>query len=280
MTVDPPDFAARYGPWALIAGASDGVGAAYASAVAERGVNVILLSRRQQVLDELAADIRGRWSVAARAVAVDLSEDSAADQIVEATDGLEIGTLMYCAGADPDFGTFLDLPIAAGEALVRRNCMTPLRLCHRFAAPMVERGHGALILVSSGAALAGSQRMVAYGATKAFDLLMAEGLWAELHGTGVDVLAPVLALTDTPALRRLLHQRGNLASADDDTPIPGAVTADEVVDDVLANLGNGPVSFVGDMMKEGAKYLGASTRNDNVRLMVEIGAGPMDVKVS
>jgi short-subunit dehydrogenase len=187
---------------------------------------------------------------------------------------------MYCAGADPNFENFLDGSIEVADAMVRRNCVTPLRLCHHLAALMVGRGRGGIVLVSSGAGLVGARRMVAYASSKAFDLVMGEALWAELHESGVDVLSLVLGVTDTPALRRLLAERGNLADADDATPIPGAATPDDVVRDALAHLGQGPTCFVGEMLREGAKHLGAMDRNDAVRLMLEVGAGVMDQKLS
>src|SRR5437899_2398814 len=91
-------FSERYGPWALVAGASEGVGAAYARAMGERGVNVVLLARRQGDLDEVAAAIHADTGVEARPVAVDLSRDDATATVVDVTSGLDVGTLMYCAG--------------------------------------------------------------------------------------------------------------------------------------------------------------------------------------
>src|ERR1700739_803321 len=122
-------FAAKYGPWALVAGASDGVGAAFAQALAERGVNVVLLARRQAMLDEVAAGIATRTGVDTRALAVDLAERKAASVIAEATNDLDIGFLVYCAGADPNFEPFLANPIATAEAMEHRNCTVPMPLC-------------------------------------------------------------------------------------------------------------------------------------------------------
>jgi uncharacterized protein len=115
--------------------------------------------------------------------------------------------------------------------------------------------------------------MVAYGATKAFDMVMAEGLWAELHPSGVDVLGLVLGMTDTPALRRLLMSRGQLD--DPDAPIPGAATAEQVVAEALGNLANGPTHFATDDVREGAVHLGAMTRNEAARLMAQLATGSM-----
>ena len=187
---------------------------------------------------------------------------------------------MYCAGGDPNYATFLEQPIDASLSLVQRNCIVPLQLCHHFAGPMKDRGRGGIVVLSSGAALVGGRHMVAYGATKAFDLVMTESLWVELHEHGVDVLALVLGLTDTPSLRRLLAERGNLASDDDATPIPGASTSAEVVAEAIANLKNGPTWYVGEMLRNGAAYLGSLPRNEAVGVMREAGGGIMDTKIS
>jgi short-subunit dehydrogenase len=111
--------------------------------------------------------------------------------------------------------------------------------------------------------------MVAYGASKAFDMVMAEALWAELRGSSVDVLGLVLGVTDTPALRRLLARRGVLADPDDTSPIPGAATADDVAAEAIANLSNGPTWFVGEELREGVKHLGAMPRRDAVEAMCQ-----------
>lgn len=276
MTITDTTFADRYGPWALVAGASEGVGAAYARAMAERGLNVVLLARRQSVLDEVATSIRADTGVESRAVAIDLTGHDAMAQIVDATAGLAIGMVMFCAGADPNYEPFLANPVETALAMVHRNCIVPMQICHHFAPPMVARGKGGIVLVSSGAGLVGARNMVAYGATKAFDMVMAEALWAELHDKGVDVLALVLGVTDTPALRRLLARRGNLTSPDDTTPIPGAVTSAEAAAEAIANLSTGPTWFVGEQMREGSRLLGAMTRSEAVKMLLQYGGGIMD----
>ncbi len=275
MTEADGDFRARYGPWGLVAGASDGVGEAIAWALARRGVHVALLARRRPLLDDLADRIRAATGVEARVLAVDLARDDAPDQVVAATADLEIGLVAYCAGADPAYAPFLDQPVDAAVAMVARNCVVPVRLCHHFAGPMVARGRGGIVLVSSGAGLAGGPNMVAYGASKAFDLVMGEALWAELHDRGVDVLSLVLAVTDTPSLRRLLAERGVLAGPDDTSAIPGAVSAEAVADDVVAHLADGPTWFVGEMAQMAAEVIGSMSRGDAVRMMIDAGGGVM-----
>ena len=115
---DGSTFAARYGPWALIAGASEGVGLAYARAMAERGLSVVLLSRRQAVLDGIAADLRTRFGIETRTLAVDLAEADAVARVLDGTDDLEIGMFMYTAGADPNFAPFLESPLDAATSIV------------------------------------------------------------------------------------------------------------------------------------------------------------------
>jgi short-subunit dehydrogenase len=266
-------FATKYGPWALVAGASDGLGAAFAQGLAERGVNVVLLSRRQAVLDQVASDIESRTSAQTRTLAVDLAEPGAAAAIAEATADLEIGFLVYCAGADPNYEPFLANPITAAEAMVQRNCMVPMQLCHHFAPTMVERGSGGIVIFGSGAGLAGGPNMVAYGATKAFDMVFAEALWAELHDKGVDVVGLILGKTDTPALRQLEHRRGQISSLDE---VPSnAVSVDGVIAEAFENLTNGPTWFVGDIMRAAEQLTSSLTRKQTVELFAQAAVAAM-----
>ncbi|MGO8767400.1 MAG: SDR family NAD(P)-dependent oxidoreductase [Mycobacterium sp.] len=260
-------FAAKYGPWALVAGASDGVGAAFAKGLAERGLNVVLLARRQVVLDEVAADIEAQTSSQTRTLAIDLTEAGAASAIAAATSDLHIGFLVYCAGADPDFKPFLANSVEAAEAMVQRNCVVPMQLCHHFARPMVERVSGAIVIFGSGAGLAGGPNMVAYGASKAFDMVFAEALWAELHDKGIDVLGLILGKTNTPALRQLEHSRGQISSRDE-VP-PGAAAVQDVIAEAFDNLTNGPTWMVGDDMRAAAQMLSSLPRNQAVELLAQ-----------
>ncbi|MGH3971325.1 MAG: SDR family NAD(P)-dependent oxidoreductase [Mycobacterium sp.] len=266
-------FAAKYGAWALVAGASEGVGAAFAEALAQRGLNVVLVARRQAVLDEVATAISTATGRETRTLVVDLAERDAAAAIAAATNDLDIGLLVYCAGADPHFEPFLANPSATAEAMVQRNCTVPMQLCHHFGQAMVQRGNGGIVIFSSGAGLVGGPNMVAYGATKAFDMVFAEALWSELHDKGIDVLGLILGKTDTPALRRLEHSRG-LIDSEDQRP-PDAASVDEVIGEAFDNLTNGPTCFVGDQMRAAAGMLGSLTRNQAVQLMAQASAAAM-----
>jgi len=246
------NFADQYGPWAVVAGASEGVGASLARQLGDRGVNVVLVSRRQTVLNEVAADV----STDTRALVLDLSTPEAHDELTAAAADLDVGLFVYNAGADPYASMFLEQPVAAWIDMLTRNCVTVLGTTHHFAGRMVERGRGGIALVTSGAAWAGGSHIAVYGATKAFDLILAESLWAELRPQGVDVLAMVLGMTDTPAFRRALGDRDIADLAD----------PDDVARDLLDNLANGP-TFPPD-----ASPLGGIDRRTAVELISQAAA--------
>lgn len=262
------DFAEQYGPWAVVAGASDGVGALLAETLAGRGVNVVLVARREALLREVATGIEERTGAQTRTVVLDLSAPNAADTLANATADLEVGYLAYCAGADPDFMPFLENSLRNAEAMLERNCAVPMRLCHHFAPAMVARGRGAIVLLGSGAGFIGGPNMVAYGASKAFDMVFAEALWSELHTSGVDVVGLILGKTDTPALRALEYSRGNIASPDE-TP-PGTDPVEIVVAAAMENLKNGPTVYASEQITAAAGILGSLPRNDAARLMAQL----------
>lgn len=143
---------AKYGPWGVIAGGSDGIGIAFAHAMASAGINVVLVARRTATLEAAASQVRARHGVQVRTVALDLSAPEALAMLEKATAGLQTGLFVYNAGADDSTTAFLDKPLDAHLSMVRRNCAGVLEAAHRFGAPMVARGRGGLILVTSGAA--------------------------------------------------------------------------------------------------------------------------------
>jgi short-subunit dehydrogenase len=249
------EFAKRYGPWAIVAGASDGTGAEFAEQLAARGVNTVLVARRRPLLDELAERLPNE----SRVVVLDLSTPDAGQRLAEATADLDIGLLVYNAGADQHSTPFLSQPIEDLRALVRRNCLTVLDACYDVGSRLVARGRGGLLLLSSGAAWCGGAHIAAYGGTKAFDLVLAEALWAEWKPLGVDVLAMVLGATDTPSLQRVVaetgHTYGELAQPAD------------VVRDALDHLSDGPTWICGMPDPLGASPFGALPRRQAVELM-------------
>jgi short-subunit dehydrogenase len=248
-----------YGSWGIVAGGSDGTGLAFAGAMASRGMNVVLVARRSSVLDAAAADLRARHGVEVRTVVLDLSTTIAMSELERETSDLDVGLFVYNAGGDDRSVEFLDKELDDHLNLVRRNCTSVLEAAHRFGAPMVARGRGAMVIVTSGAAWAGGATLAVYGATKAFDLILAESLWAEWRDHGVDVLGLVLGRTDTPALRRVLDARGD--------SYDGLADPHDVANEALDHLRDGPTWIYGSPDPAGGSPFGALARRDAVLAM-------------
>jgi short-subunit dehydrogenase len=265
-------FTTRYGPWAVVAGASEGIGAAFSRRLAAQGVNVVLVARREGPLAALELELRAEYRVETRVVALDLSAAGAEQVLFDATAALEVGFLVYNAGADEHGAFFLDVAPEVWAAMVHRNCVVPLLATHHYGTPMVERGRGGVILVTSGAAWAGGARLATYAATKAFDLVFGESLWAELGPRGVDVLSLVAGATDTPAFRALLESRGRAM-------VDGVDDADDVARAGLEHLGEGPTWSMGTPDGAGPSLLGSLPRRAAVEAMSagnEMVIGPPD----
>jgi short-subunit dehydrogenase len=191
------EFRQRYGPWAIVAGASEGIGQAYAHALAERGLNLITFARRTDVLEQDAKIIRDRHGVEVRPVALDLAAPDLAERFAAATAGLDVGLLVYNA-CYSSIGKFVDVPLADHLRTIDVNCRGPLTLVKHLAPRLIKRGKGGILLMSSMSGFQGSAMVGSYGATKAFTTILAESLWVELQAHGVDVLACVAGATSTP----------------------------------------------------------------------------------
>jgi short-subunit dehydrogenase len=177
----------RYGEWALVTGASAGIGADFARALARDGLSCVLTARREDRLRELADELEKTHSVSTRIVAVDLGDPKGADQVADAVGDLEISVLVNNAGVGYA-GRFDGQDVERLRAMVQLNCVAPVVLTGRLLPAMRERGRGAVIVVGS---VAGNQPLPLHGvyaATKAFDQLFGESLWGELRGSGVDVV--------------------------------------------------------------------------------------------
>ena len=194
-------FVRRYGPYALVAGGSEGLGAAFAEAIAARGLSLILVARSTDKLDELAARLRRDHHVDVKTEAFDLSAPDLPARFAALADAYEIGLVVYNAAAS-SIGPFLETPLDQHQRILDVNCRGPLVLAHVFGALMVERGRGGIVLMSSLAAGQGSPYIATYAASKAFDLVLGESLWMELAERGVDVVACRAGATRTPGYER------------------------------------------------------------------------------
>src|SRR5262249_21507115 len=141
-------FRARYGPWALVAGGSLGMGAAYSRQLAQMGLNVVLVAEADEPLQTLSRSLAAEFSVQTRAAVIDLAAPHMVDQLEAVTSDLEIGLLVYNA-AHSVVGKFLDVGLDDKLRMLDVNCRGPLILCQHYAAPMVARRRGGIILVSS-----------------------------------------------------------------------------------------------------------------------------------
>ncbi len=227
------DFRTRYGPWGLVAGASVGLGAQFATQLAARGLHLCLIARREEPLQALAERLRADFGVEVRSAALDLARPDLEAPLRDLTGDVEIGLLVYNAAATA-IGPFAEQKLADKLRIVDVNCRGPLLLAHQFGRPMLERGRGGIVLMSSLAGFQGTPLVATYAASKAYLRVLAEGLWAEFSRSGVDVLACHGGAIATPNFEQS-QPRGN----------PRPMAPRQVVSEALAALGRGPGAIPG-----------------------------------
>jgi short-subunit dehydrogenase len=195
------DFTTRYGKWALVTGAAQGIGAAYAARLTDLGMPVVLLDVQTELLEKQATTLRNASpGVEVRTIPTDLADPSSVHAALDAVDDLEIGLLVANAGIGA-VGRWLEVPLETKLRQVAVNCASPVIIADRLTPRMVERRRGGIVVMASGSAAAGSSFIVTYAATKAFDRVFAEGLWLELSPYGIDVTAVMPGAVDTPGFR-------------------------------------------------------------------------------
>lgn len=234
---------AKYGPWAVIAGGSEGVGAELARQLADQGINLVLLARKPEPLAEIAADVAGR-GVEVRTVQQDLLDPDALANVRAVTDGVDVGMFIYNAGSNTYRGEFVDSDPAGVQGVIDLNITAPLAFLRHFGSRLKQRGSGGIIVLGSAASFVGHANITTYPAVKAFLRIFVEGLWLELKPHNVDVLELCLGLTRTPAMERLGY----------DFDKPGQVSSDPatVAREGLEHLAEGP-SWLADGQFEIAK---------------------------
>jgi uncharacterized protein len=196
-TLKAPRFLARYGPWAVVAGASEGIGASFAHALAARGLSLVLLARRAGPLHSLAAELAQQHGVRTKVLAVDLTSPGLHAVVAEGTEDIEVG-LVVCNAALSLISGFLELDLDDVLRSVDLNVRAPLVLVHLLGRRMAERGRGGIVLMSSVAGIIGSPYSATYSGSKAFALGFGDSLWAELEPRGVDVVTCAAGPTETP----------------------------------------------------------------------------------
>ncbi|HEX7854203.1 MAG TPA: SDR family NAD(P)-dependent oxidoreductase [Sphingobium sp.] len=222
----------RYGPWALIVGGSEGIGAASACLLAAQGFNLILVARKAEPLSALAQELAGA-GVEVRTGSVDLSQPDALDRTRALTDDIEVGLLLYIAGANDTRGNFLELDPQVYRSVIAITVIGQAEFTRHYGGLMRERGRGGIILAGSLSNFCGSATVAAYTGAKAFSRVFTEALWAECVEMNIDVLHVVVGYTDTPAMRRLGLDTSSAQSPED------------AACEMLAAIGNGPLLLLG-----------------------------------
>jgi len=232
-------FKEKYGQYALIAGGSDGLGAAFAEAIAQRGLNLVLIARQKDRLKATAVRLKEMYKIDVISIAADMADYENVKELICALK-VSIGLLVYNAAYAP-IGSFENTSEEHLALAAAVNVKAPLLLTKLLSAPMIQRKRGGIVLMSSLAGAQGSPNLAAYAATKSFNAVLAEGLWKELKPHGIDVLACCAGAILTPGYQQ----------AEKNKPAPGTLEAREVAEQTLKALGRGPIITPGAINKIG-----------------------------
>ena len=227
------NFKSKYGPWAAVAGASEGLGAAFAEELAKRGLNLILIARNPEKLEALSVSLRNRYPVEIIVRSIDLADFEQTKQSVSRPE-TDIGLLVYNAAYAP-IGYFENISEENLIRIVDVNIRAPLLLSKLVSVQMIEKKKGGIILMSSLAGNQGSPKIATYAASKAFNAIFAEGIWNELKKHGIDVMACCAGAITTPGYK----------NAQNTKDAPGTLNANEVAEKTLNALGKGPTVIPG-----------------------------------
>ena len=207
-------FFDRYGPWAVVTGASSGIGRAIALELAESGLNLFLVARSQDVLEELSSALTAQHPIEVQVLGLDLSENLASEKLESATSDLDVGLLIAAAGFGTS-GPFLEATLDQELAMLSVNCRSLMVASLCFGKRFAKRGRGGLVLMSSIVGFQGTPYAAHYGATKAYVQSLAEALYVELEPLGVDVLAAAPGPTNSGFAARAGMQMGAALKPED-----------------------------------------------------------------
>jgi short-subunit dehydrogenase len=215
----------RYGPVALVAGASEGIGAAFATALAQAGFGLVLVARRPEPLETLASELREKFGKPVETVALDLSAPDLEARLREIIGRHNVGLLVYNAALSI-VAPFLETSLADKQRILDVNARGPMIATHVCSEHFAARGGGGVVLVSSLTAFWGSAWVATYGATKAFNLSLGEALAHELAEKNIDVVVSCVGATRTPGFVKAVSGRR----------APKSMSPDEVAMETLAAL--------------------------------------------
>ncbi len=260
----------KYGNTALVAGASEGIGAAFATRLAAEGMDIVLIARRLEPLQQLADLLKNKYNINVRCITCDLSGTNATQQIEEELNGREISLMVYNAALSY-IGPFINNSAENHSQAAQVNMMTPLNMVQFYGEKMLARGKGAVVLMTSMAGFQGSGYLSVYAATKAFNMILAESLWYEWKTSGVDVIACCAGATATPGYKNTHPEKTGFLT-------PRVLDPEEVADECFKKLGKQPsfitgrgnrlASFV--MQKIFSRKMAVNIMGDNTRKMYRL----------
>jgi uncharacterized protein len=204
-------FFKRYGAYALVTGASEGIGQCFAEELAKAGMNVVLVARRQDRLNTLAQALEAKYKIMCPVVQADLSRAEQLEELLQITDKLDIGLLVCNAGFETA-GNFLGADIETEMNMLNVNCTAVTRLVHHFGLKFKMKGAGGAILLSTIVATQGVARSAHYAATKAYVHTLGEGLQQEWLDSGLDLIIVAPGPVNTGFAQRSKIQLGKAAS--------------------------------------------------------------------
>lgn len=250
------DWKQRYGDWALVTGASSGLGADFARQLAKKKMNIILTARRTDKMKVIAEEIEKECNVKTHVIEQDLIKPDAIDNIKDRVGDREIGVLINNAGYGV-LGKFHENDYDNQAEMVTLNCVVPVTLTQAFIDPMVKRGKGALIFLASTAAYQGVPFFSVYAATKCFNLLLAEGLWGEYRKEGIDImgLSPGYTETEFQSHAHINRRKG-----------PSPAKSEDVVALAIRKLGKKPSVIHGAVNQIGAFSSRLMSRGTSAKL--------------
>ncbi|NMB80505.1 MAG: SDR family NAD(P)-dependent oxidoreductase [Ignavibacteria bacterium] len=222
------DLKNKYGSWALITGASSGIGEEFAKVLASKGINLLLVARRKERLQKLSDELISLYGIEVVISNVDLTSEKFLDQIIRDVDEREISILINNAGIGKP-GEFVDEEMVYDIDLIKINCLAPLVLANYFGKKMIRGKKGAILFLGSIVAYQPTPYMASYAATKSFNYSLGNSLWHELKNHGIDVLTINPGNTSTEFNRMVLNDQSVLTR-----------TAQQVVATSLKALGRKP----------------------------------------
>jgi len=225
----------KFGPWAVITGASSGIGKGFARQLAADGLNVVLVARRISLLEQLGAELAKEFRIGYRVIEADLSQETAIEKIADATDDLEVGLLVSNAGTG-NVSKFFSTEEPEHRYILQLNAISHLSLTHYFGRKMLQRNRGGILLTGAMGAIDGVPYMANEAGTKGYIQSLGKSLHTELKGSGIHITVLITSPTDTPVFGKLGFTKKN-------TPLQ-PVSVEQCVSEALSALSKNKITVL------------------------------------